>query len=217
VQCSECDEIIDAICDLRWEDLSRSDLIAVAQSYYYFSIQFRESLQVARRLYPDDAKLRELEDAECNTDNLSPWPDVAHAGERMNHDEFMRRLLALSPLDDVRHDPLDLVGQEYLRTTRAMKLDVRAGSIASYEDGGLERVFTAILRCEHWETPALKAFKHFLVEHIRFDSDAGQGHGALSRHLALDDSQVSRMWSEFKRILVEAAPKLEAETLLLTT
>jgi hypothetical protein len=53
-ECSECDEIIEAICDLNWEDLSQADLIAVAASYHYFSIQFRESLQVARRLYPNE-------------------------------------------------------------------------------------------------------------------------------------------------------------------
>jgi hypothetical protein len=133
---------------------------------------------------------------------------VVHAGEKVNHDEFMRRLLTLSPFDDARRNAIDVVGQEYLRITRAMKPETRAGSIASYEDGGLERVFTAILRCKHWEGPALQAFRHFLVEHIRFDSDTDLGHGSLSRHLNLDDSAVSPMWSEFKRILLASAPIL---------
>ena len=60
-------------------------------------IQFRESLAEARRLYPADADLRRLEAEECATDNLSPWPGVAAAGERMDHDEFIRRTLALLP------------------------------------------------------------------------------------------------------------------------
>src|ERR1700722_10204481 len=122
-ECCECDEIIDSICGLNWEGLSQDDLIDVARSYHYFSIQFRESLQAARKLYPDDQRLSQLEEAECNTDNLSPWPGVANAGEKIDHDEFMRRLLALSPIDDVRRDELDAIGQRYLRTTRAMKLE----------------------------------------------------------------------------------------------
>jgi hypothetical protein len=207
-ECSECDEIIEAISNLNWECLSQKDLLYVATGYYYFSIQFRESLEVARRLYPDDEKLIQLEAAECNTDNLSPWPGVVHAGEKVNHDEFMRRLLLLSPVDELRSHTLNQIGQAYLRITRAMDLQARAGSIASYEDGGLERVFGAMLRSQHWQDPALQAFRHFLVEHIRFDSDEEQGHGALSRHLIVDDSQVAAMWSEFRRVLVESAPRL---------
>ena len=53
-------------------------------------------------------------------------------------------------------------------------------ALASYEDGGLERVFRAILTAQHWNDPVLQAFKHFLSEHIRFDSDPEQGHGALA-------------------------------------
>lgn len=180
----------------------------VARIYYYFSIQFRENLQIACELYPEGEKLRELEEAECNTDNLSPWPGVAHAGEKIDHDEFMRRLLTLSPVDDGHRNTLDLIGQGYLQTIREMEPEARARSIASYEDGGLERVFRAVLRCRHWGSPSLRAFNHFLVEHIRFDSDAEHGHGALSRHLTPDDSQVLPLWSEFQRILVESVPGL---------
>jgi len=207
-ECSECDEIIDSICGLNWEGLSQDDLIDVARSYHYFSIQFRESLQAARELYPDDERLWQLEEAECNTDNLSPWPGVARAGEKMNHDEFMRRLLTLSPIDNARRDALDMIGERYLRVTRAMELRARAGAIASYEDGGLEQVFGSILRCKHWGSPALQAFKHFLTEHIRFDSDGAEGHGALSRHLVSDDRQISPLWLEFRRVLVESVPRL---------
>jgi hypothetical protein len=68
-----------------------------------------------------------------------------------------------------------------------MDLETRALSIASYEDGGLEKVFTSFLRAERWNGPLLQAFKHFVAEHVRFDSDPDQGHGALSRHLKPDD------------------------------
>jgi hypothetical protein len=202
--------IIDAICGFNWERLTQENLTDVARIYYYFSIQFRENLQIACELYPEDENLRELEEAECNTDNLSPWPGVVHEGEKIDHDEFMRRLLTLSPVDDRHRNTLDLIGQGYLQTIRGMEPQTRAWSIASYEDGGLERVFRAVLRCKHWGSPSLQAFKHFLVEHIRFDSDAECGHGALCRHLELDDSKVLPLWSEFQRILIEAVPGLLA-------
>src|SRR5215813_10715038 len=90
-------EVIEEISAVPWSSMSRDDMVAVARVYYFFSIQFRESLAEAIRLYPEDENLRRLEAEECNTDNLSPWPNVATVGERLNHDEFMRRTLALMP------------------------------------------------------------------------------------------------------------------------
>jgi hypothetical protein len=88
-----------------------------------------------------------------------------------------------------------------------MDQKVRALALASYEDGGLEAVFTAFLSAPTWDGPLLEAFKHFLAEHIRFDSDPNAGHGALCRHL-VPDERVAPLWAEFKRILIEAAPGL---------
>jgi hypothetical protein len=45
---------IDEICELNWTALSEEDLIRVAWAYYHFSVQFRECLEIARELYPDD-------------------------------------------------------------------------------------------------------------------------------------------------------------------
>jgi hypothetical protein len=203
--------VIDEICHLKWQELSEDELFDAAWAYYFFSVQFRENLQIARRLYPDDSNLRRLEREECDTDNLSPWPGVAAAAERMDHDEFMRRLLRLSDMTAQRRQRLEALGREYLQTVRGIDPETRALSIASYEDGGLEKVFRAILRARHWGTASLQAFKHFLDEHIRFDSDPEQGHGALSRHLAPDD-QVLPLWVAFRRILVGAVPKLLDES-----
>ena len=83
----------------------------------------------------------------------------------------------------------------------------RAMALASYEDGGLEKVFRAMLTAPHWKNPALQAFKHFLSEHIRFDSDPEQGHGALCRHLTPDE-RVMPLWIEFKELLIETTPQL---------
>jgi hypothetical protein len=84
---------------------------------------------------------------------------------------------------------------------------VRAMSISSYENGGLEAVFTAMLRCQYSDTPLLKAFRHFLLKHISFDSDPDEGHGALVRHIAPDD-QIMPLWAEFRDLLVKSVPGL---------
>ena len=200
-------QVVDKICDLNWVGLTPHDVINVAWVYYYFSVQFRESLEIARALYPDDDRLLELDHGERDTDNLSPWPGVAAIGERMHHDEFMRRMLALTPIAQDRQRRLTAIGDAYLTKVRAIDGGIRALALASYEDGGLERVFGAILTAPHWNGPLLQAFKHFLIEHIRFDSDPEQGHGALCRHLT-PDKRVVPLWNEFHSMLVQAAPRL---------
>jgi hypothetical protein len=199
--------VVEDICKLRWTALEQDDLMNVAWVYYYFSVQFRESLEIARSLYPNDERLRNLDQGERDTDNLSPWPGIAATGERMNHDEFMRRTLELTSIPDSERHRLKAIGDSYLIKVRAMARKSRALALATYEDGGLESVFRAMLTARQWSTDLLQAFKHFLSEHIRFDSDPEQGHGALCRHLAPDD-RAYPLWVEFKRMLVEAAPRL---------
>ena len=100
------------------------------------------------------------------------------------------------------------IGQAYLSKARAVDRNTRAMALASYEDGGLERVFRAILTARKWNGPLLEAFKHFLDEHIKFDSDPEQGHGALCRHLTPDD-RILPLWEALKQLLIETAPRLE--------
>jgi len=102
---------IDDICRLNWTRLSQADLAKVAWAYYYFSVQFRENLEVARSLFPDDERLLQLDHGERDTDNLSPWPGVALPGEKMNHDEFMRRTLALATVTKETQRYLETLGQ----------------------------------------------------------------------------------------------------------
>jgi hypothetical protein len=199
--------VIDEICRLRWERLDNDDVMWIAKVYYYFSVQFRENLEIACRLHPHDQLLSRLYDGECHTDNLSPWPPITAQGEKINHDEFMRRALLLQSLDRVDH--LDNVGAAYLREARALDDAARAASIVTYEDQGLARVFSAMLRAPCWRGAGQQAFKFFLEEHIKFDLDDDNGHGALARHLRADD-RVLPLWLGFKEILIAAAPKLTA-------
>ena len=76
------EQVIEEICNLNWAKLNEEDLIRVAWAYYHFSVQFRECLEIAREMYPEDERLLQLDHGERNTDNLSPWPGVARAGEK---------------------------------------------------------------------------------------------------------------------------------------
>jgi hypothetical protein len=196
--------VIDEICALRWETLTNAEVAHVALAYYYFSIQFRESLVLACEQHPTDSKLKMLWREECDTDNLSPWPGIAVAREKMNHDEFMRRALLLGK---PRSEHVEYQGHEYLAATRNLDPICRAKSIASYEDEGLCRVFQAMLRAPYWEGTTQRAFQFFLRKHIEFDTDAHDGHGALSKHLQSDDS-VLPLWSAFSNLLVYSVPRL---------
>lgn len=201
-QCpSTCEGVIREICAAPWENASTSQLIQVAKVYYYFSVQFRENMEIACRLYPGDRMLEKLYRAECDTDNLSPWPGVAADRERLNHDEFVRRLLLLERIE--RDNLLTKIGEDYLDFVRGIGDPVRASSIGSYEDGGLSRVFTAILRAPDWHGPGALAFRFFLERHIQFDDDENEGHGALVRHLQPSD-KVAPLWMAFRDLLYAA-------------
>ena len=199
--------MIQEICDLGWTALDRDGVIDAAWAYYFFSVQFQENLEVARKLFPDDEKLQDLEREEAQTDNLSPWPNVAAEGERMNHCEFMRRVLALAPIPEAKRRQFIESGERYLSAVRATPDLTRALSIASYEDGGLESVFGAMLKSAPAEHPVVEGFRYFLFAHIQFDSDPTKGHGAMIRHLRPDD-RILPLWTAFRDILVAFAPGL---------
>jgi len=201
------EKVIDDICDLNWTGLSHDDITNVAWVYYYFSVQFCENVGIARGLYPHDKRLEELDRGERNTDNLSPCPGVVVAGERLDHDEFMRRTLQLTPIDEPRRRRLEAIGAAYIEKVRAIDDASRASSLASYEDGGLERVFRTVLLARHWDSALLQAFKHFLEGHIKLDSDPDHGHGSLCRHMHPNE-RVFDLWTAFKESLIAGVPGL---------
>jgi hypothetical protein len=198
--------VIDEIGDLNWSALSREELMSACCAYYYFSVQFVEAVDIACDLYPSDRMLVELREGECDTDNLSPYPGIAEPGEKMNHDEFMRRVVEMSTLDPRTRARVESLGRAYLAEVHGMDALTRAMSLSSYEDGGLEKVFRAMLLAPDWDEPSLGAFRHFLVEHIRLDSGE---HGGLCRHLVADD-RILPLWNAFRDILVVAVPRLAA-------
>ncbi len=199
------ESVISQICRMPWEKISNHEVLKIAKVYYYFSIQFRENLEIACLLRPEDENLERLYIEECDTDNLSPFPGVTAVGEKVNHDEFMRRLLSFQSIE--QEYMLEQAGTAYLQQVRQIDDSIRARSIASYEDGGLSSVFSAMLRAPRWHGAGQQAFRFFLEEHIKFDLDAEAGHGALSRHLKRDDDLLP-LWTAFRELLTTAAPVL---------
>jgi len=195
--------IVANICAFDWPSLSRAELMDAAWAYYFFSVQFRENLLVARALFSDDEKLKALEAEECDTANLSPYPGVADEGEPLNHDEFMRRALGLVPLNSRRTVELRRHGAAYLEAVHRTDPMSRAMSIVSYERGGLERVFRAMLTARDWNNPALAAFRHFLIGHLRLDDH----HGDLVSHLHADE-KAAPLWQLFHDLLLSCVPRL---------
>jgi hypothetical protein len=200
-------DVVNEIAHLNWTGLTRPDLLAVSEAYYFFSVQFCETVEFALYRYPTDPKLIELKDGECNTANLSPYPGIAEDDERMNHDEFMRRANAKSSLPVAEKERISRLGAQYLAAARTIEPDIRIHSLPSYEDGGLETVFRAALTAPDWNEPALKAFHHFLSGHVALDSDPEHGHGSLCRHLIADD-RILPLWTAFRDLLTSAAPNL---------
>jgi hypothetical protein len=201
-------KIVDEIGNFNWRGLERDELMMACRAYYYFSVQFVQAVHITCGLYPSDQNLIALRGGECDTDNLSPYPGIAEKGEKMNHDEFMRRVVESASLDQAARERVDNLGREYLAEVSRMDPLTRAMALSSYEDGGLEAVFRAMLTAPNWNEPSLGAFKHFLVEHIKLDSGDGS-HGSLCRHLVADD-RILPLWVAFKNLLVAGAPRLSA-------
>ena len=200
--------VIDEISNFNWRGLERDELMLACRAYYYFSKQFVEAVHISCDLYPSDQNLIALREGECDTDNLSPCPGIAEKGEKMNHDEFMRRVIESAGLDQAARQRVDNLGREYLAKVSPMDPLTRAMALSSYEDGGLETVFRAMLTAPDWNEPSLGAFRHFLVEHIKLDSGEGS-HGSLCRHLVADD-RILPLWEAFKNLLGAAVPRLSA-------
>lgn len=203
-------DVVNEICSLNWRSLSADELTDVAWAYYFFSKQFCQNVGIARVLFPDDQRLVELDAGERNTDNLSPFPGVVGPGEKADHDEYMRRTLMLSPIEESRRRRLEVIGNNYFDVVYSIDSVTRACSLATYEDGGLENVFKAVVQAQHWNTPLLQSFKHFLVGHIALDSNPETGHGSLCRHIA-PTNDVVRLWAAFRDALVAAAPNLKTK------
>ena len=133
--------VIDAICNLNWTKLTEEDIIRVAWAYYHFSVQFRECLEIARKMYPDDERLLQLDHGERNTDNLSPWLGVAATGEKMNHDEFMRRTLELAKIPETGRIVLSDIGKKYLKAVRAIDPKIRRWLLPLTKTAGWKKSF----------------------------------------------------------------------------
>jgi hypothetical protein len=127
----------------------------------------------------------------------------------MNHDEFIRRTLELTKIPEIGRIVVSDIGNRYLRRFEQSIAPAGHWPWPVMKMVDLEQVFRAFLTAPNRDGPLQQAFRHFLTEHIRFDSDPVQGHGAFCRHLT-PDNRVLPLWAEFKDMLIEAVPRLTA-------
>ena len=113
------------------------------------------------------------------------------------------RLLTLQPMGDVA--AIERAGAVYLAKSRAMTITSWPRASPAMKMAACRPSFGAMLRAPSWTGAGQRAFRHFLEKHIEFDSDEDAGHGALSRHIPVDDS-ILPLWVAFEDILRCAVP-----------
>ncbi len=80
-----------------WRSRLEVEMVTVAWAYDYISLPFQERLEMSSGYDTEGQDLLRLGAMDEQISNLSPFPDVALAGEKTNHDAFKRRLLKPCP------------------------------------------------------------------------------------------------------------------------
>ena len=194
---------------MNWRRLSIGELIDVAWAYYFFSIQFRENLLIARELLPDDAQLEQLG---SRRKGYGQFISLSR-GCRRRGASGSRRVHAESVVADAdRRASAAIASRRSARliSAKSAPLTVGQGPRASraMRTGVLRKCSGACCRPRIGRIPCSQGFKHFLEKHIEFDSDVENGHGGLCRHLPPNEG-VRELWTAFKESLIQVAPALE--------
>lgn len=206
-ECFQANSAINRVCDIGWETLNEQQMTSAVWMFYFRSVQFRENLEAAIRLHPDNQNLRTLTEEELHTNNLSPYNGIAAEGEYLDHDTFLKRIIETHPIPPEKRQYLENLGKEYLDSMTKMPDEIKAMCLVSSEDGGSSKIYTNILTSPQncWKSNGMQAFRHFLQKHVEFDSTEGEdtGHGMLVRKLGIDD-RVAPMLDKFADCLEDA-------------
>ena len=54
------DQAVANIVNRDWRNLSEAEMVSATWAYYFFSVQFRENLEIATDFFPEDNNLRKL-------------------------------------------------------------------------------------------------------------------------------------------------------------
>ncbi len=184
-------EIVRLIRELNWKDLSTSELECLMILSAYAAREFAESLRITLALHPESTEFRDMSVGELDTNNIQH----EEYSRTADHADFLWYFIEKYQV--FQHHPEAITaGESYLNRVRVLPREVRAMSIVSRERE-LPGIFEQVLKATDWSTPALRAFRHYLVEHIRLDSMEG-GHADL-----LSNFQVTNSVSSFYQARLE--------------
>lgn len=172
-------DIIEEIVHLSWNKLNAKDLQRLMYASEALSREMAEAVRCGLQLHPEDRFLQEMAKGEIGTSNIS-FQDFRR---KADHSEFLLHFLNKS---EFRPDEaLKKETQNYLDLCRDFSAEVRLMTVVSREKE-LPPVFAAILDAQDWEAPGLDAYKYFLTEHVRLDSEEA-GHHELIKHIPTDE------------------------------
>lgn len=188
--------VVEKIKSLNWENLDNQELQQLMYLSHVSAREFAEALRIALKLYPENENLQEMARGELQTNNLS-FGDYQAKGD---HADYLGHFL--EKMEVPKH--LTILGDLYQAACRELDDKTRAMSIFSREEE-LSGIFERILKAKDWSTSELTAFRHYLEQHIAFDSNKG-GHHDLTKEFPIDDSV--KPFYEARLNMYRAIPKL---------
>ncbi len=172
-------KVVERIYNLAWEKLSAKELQTLMVLSGYAALEFAESLRIALNEHRESKAFQGMAAGELKTTNLT-FDDYIKKGD---HSEFLWHFIEKKGIST---DPnVTNTGKEYLQKVQTLPKEVRVMSIVSREYE-LSRIFARILKAKDWSLPGLQAFRYFLEEHIKLDSEEG-GHADLLQGFKVDD------------------------------
>ncbi len=176
---NEYKETVRLIRELDWENLDATSLQDVMYLSFISAFEFAEALRVALRLYSDDSLVQEMSEGELETDNLK-YQEYDKKGDHADFLMYFMESCGYTPTEKIEQ-----AGEQYLNVCRAFSDELRAMSVFSreFESTG---IFKRILSAKDWDACGLSAFRYFIEEHIRLDSEDG-GHHDMIKHYTITD------------------------------
>jgi len=179
-------ENISQIANFNWSKMSIYDILYLSLTTAY---EFAESLRIAQKFYPENKDIAAVASGELLTDNLY-YENYRRPGD---HADYLAYFFVRKNLGRRVSLKAQVSADIYLIKCESFTDGQRAMSIISREQE-LHKIFEKIVSSHNWKSNSLDFYEHYLLEHIRFDSQEG-GHGDLLSKLPLNEKYLDEFWA----------------------
>lgn len=179
-------QIVKEIARLNWAAANPDDIILLSLCT---AREFSESLKLAKKVYPDDARLDEMMSGELQTDNMA-LDDYRKSGDHWEFLEHFVRKHDLKPSSPT----IATAMQDYLAAVSNLSDKERAMTVFSREEE-LAAIFEEILKAHDWEAVGRGFYKYYLAQHILFDS-GDNGHAWLTKHFPIHEATLVKFYQD---------------------